>query len=366
MGKAKFILLFLLVAMLTACSNDEKQVVNDNEEYISTDGEADDIKDENNKEPIDNNEDQEEKDKTIEETDKIIDDKEDLDDGEDNMKNFVASDEIPYEYTKKLEEGAGRIEHISYQTYDYYGDGSELTKHAYVYLPYNYDESQQYNVLYLMHGIGGSEREWGMVDDNSRVKIIMDNLIDKGEIEPFIVVTPNGRSSADFANTSADHNSFYVFGQELRDDLIPYIEANFSTYADYNEDGYDLTATRDHRAMAGLSMGGMQTINIGLGENLDILSWFGAFSAAPTSNPASTIVTKLNEFPDYDIHYFYNICGTEDGIAIGAASAAVETLPSLTDRFTDGENFMWQKVSGGHDFKIWYLGFYNFAQVVFK
>lgn len=365
MGKTKIVLLFLVVAMLTACSSNGEEVSKDNGEDISANLEEDDMNDENNKETTDNsNEDK------VEETDKIIDDKEDvkenLDDGEDKMNSFEPSNEIPYEYTKKLEDSAGTIEHISYQSYDYFGDGSELTKHAYVYLPYNYDESKQYNVLYLMHGIGGSEREWGMVDDNSRVKIIMDNLIDKGEIEPFIVVTPNGRSSADFANTSADHNSFYVFGQELRDDLVPYIEENFSTYGEYNEDGYDLTTTREHRAMAGLSMGGMQTINIGIGENLDILSWFGAFSAAPTSNPASTTVEKLNEFSDYNINYFYNICGTEDGIAIGSASSAVETLPSLTDKLTDGENFIWQKVSGGHDFNIWYLGFYNFAKIVFQ
>ena len=85
----------------------------------------------------------------------------------------------------------------------------------------------------------------------------MDNLMYYGEAEEFIIVVPNGRSSVSYQDRSfANMNGFYFFGQELRNDLIPYIDKNFATYAEYDENGYDLTATRDHRAMAGLSMGG--------------------------------------------------------------------------------------------------------------
>ena len=279
---------------------------------------------------------------------------------------FMTSDSIPEEYLVQRPDSSGTIEYVSYSTLDYFGDSAAMTKNAYVYLPYNYDASTPYNVLYLMHGIGGNEREWGMVDDSSKVKIMLDNLIYNEEIEPFIVVAPNGRSSADFANSGSDHNSFYVFGQELRNDLIPYIDSAYSTYAEYDENGYDLAATRDHRAMAGLSMGGMQTINIGMCESLDIISSFGAFSAAPTSYTASNIATILKDYEEYDINYFYNICGTEDGIAFASASAAVTSLSTLTDKLIDDENFIWQTVSGGHGFDVWYLGFYNFAQVAFR
>ncbi len=276
------------------------------------------------------------------------------------------SDAIPAKYTTRRADQCGTVENISYQTYDYFGDQSEITKYAYVYLPYEYDESKSYNVLYLMHGIGGNEKEWGMYDDASKVKIMMDNLISYGDIEPFIIVVPNGRSSVDFANSSSDHNSFYLFGQELRNDLIPYIESTYATYGKFTEEGYDMTTNRDHRAMAGLSMGGMQTINIGMCESLDIISYFGAFSACPTTNTASVIATSLSEFPDYDINYFYNICGTEDSIALASASGATNSLTALTDKLVDGENFMKQEVSGGHDFNVWYLGFYNNAQLIFK
>lgn len=299
------------------------------------------------------------------ETSKVESSAEALPEEEERIPTAEISDKIPTKYTSFQLKEAGKIEKITYTSHDYFGDGAEVTKEANVYLPYGYDESKQYNVLYLMHGIGGDENEWGMTGSMSRVKIIMDNLAYFGDIESFIVVTPNGRSAANHAANGSDYNSFYCFGQELRNDLIPYIEANYSTYAEYSAEGYDLSATRDHRAMAGLSMGGMQTINIGIGECMDLFGYFGAFSAAPTSNPAAKTAEILEE-NTLPIHYFYNICGTEDGIAYASSSAAAKNLPDVCDQFVDGENFMWQELPGGHDFNIWYLGFYNFAQIAFK
>ena len=273
----------------------------------------------------------------------------------------VSVDAIPEKYTKKRMDEAGTIVHISYPSKDYFLDGKAITKEANVYLPYGYSEDCKYNVLYLMHGIGGDEAEWGMVDDDSLVKRMMDNLIYYKEITPFIVVTPNGRSTENCAREGSDFNSFYVFGKELRNDLIPYIEANYSTYVDAD----DMSLSREHRAMAGLSMGGMQTINIGIGECIDLFSYFGAFSAAPTSNPAAKTARLLKNSP-YEIAYFYNICGTEDEIAYDSAAAAAKNLPEVCDKFRDSENFGWQELSGAHDFNIWYLGFYNFAQIAFQ
>ena len=279
-----------------------------------------------------------------------------------NLKEAIAQetaetgriDEIPVQYRVKVENG-GTIEKISYETKDYFGDGEEITKQAYVYLPAGYDGTKQYGVLYLMHGIGGDESEWGMTGDNSMVKIIMDNLTAKGEIESFIIVTPNGRSSRVNGKEGSDFNSFYKFGQELRNDLIPYMDSHYATFA-----------SREYRAMAGLSMGGMQTINIGICECLDLISWFGAFSAAPTSYQSTRIASYLDNNPELRINYFYNICGREDSVAFSAASGAAKQLPALANSLKDGVNFTWQEVRGGHDFNVWYLGFYNFARIVFK
>ena len=268
-------------------------------------------------------------------------------------------------YTALRTDEAGVIERITYTTYDYAGDGHEYSKEANVYLPYDYSEDKKYNVVYLMHGIGGNEDEWGMNKSTSRVKAIMDNLSYYGDIEGFIVVTPNGKSIDVGNSTGNATDAFYLFGKELRNDLIPYIESHYSTYADYDENGYDMAASRDHRAMAGLSMGGMQTINIGIGECLDLFSYFGAFSAAPTSNGAAKTAATIDA-SEYDVHYFYNICGIQDRVAYSAAAAAAKTIPALSEKLVDGENYMWQELPGQHDFKIWYLGFYNFAQLVFK
>ena len=274
----------------------------------------------------------------------------------------------PREYTKFNKDFAGRVENIEYTTYAYADNGEEITKPAFVCLPPKYDETKQYNVLYLMHGIGGTPSEWNIGNVFSEIRCAMDNLMYYGEAEEFIIVVPYGRSCVDYTNLSFDKAySFYEFGKELRNDLIPFIDKNYATYAEYDENGYDLTAARDHRAMAGLSMGGMQTINIGLCECLDIMSYFGAFSAAPTSNTADVVAEKIAAFDDkYDIKYFYNICGLSDGTALASARAAVNGLDGLSDKITDGENFMWHEVPGAHDHKVWHLGLYNFAQLVFK
>ena len=113
--------------------------------------------------------------------------------------------------------------------------------------------------------------------------------------------------------------------------------------------------------MAGLSMGGMQTINLGLGKCLDLFSAFGAFSACPTTNTASVTAKRLKE--EYPIRYFYSICGTEDNIAYASAFAAVDGLDGMTEMLNK-DNFQVQYLPGGHDFGVWYLGFYNFARMI--
>ena len=277
------------------------------------------------------------------------------------MENFEFAETIPAEYNHSAENG-GTVKTISYPSRDYFGDGSELTKFACIYLPPDYSEDSQYDLLILCHGIGGSEREWTFANTWSLPRNIIDHLITEGEIPPMIIVMPNGRSTAKYMDTSMNNaGSFNVFGQELRNDLLPFIDANYATYGSKTPD--DPTASRDHRAIAGLSMGGMQTINIGLCECLDLFSAFGAFSAAPTTNNSAVISGSLDRFPDYSIRYFYSICGMEDTTAYSWASGAAKNLPDYTDRVTEA-NWHWQELKGGHDFKIWNLGLYNFARIL--
>ena len=242
----------------------------------------------------------------------------------------------------------GTVEKFTYTAHDWFGEGQpEYEKAAYVYLPCGYDPGETYGLMILCHGIGGSEAEWGLPANSSMVRKIMDNLIDSGTIRPFIVVTPNGR-----AGKTDDYSSFYLFDRELREDLLPALQEKYAVDV----------ADREKCAMAGLSMGGMQTINLGIGKCLDLFSYFGAFSAAPTSNAAPVTAGILNNSADLPVRMFYSICGTEDNVALASAKKAVDGLGDMTEAL-NGDNFAVQYVPGGHDFTVWYLGFYNFAML---
>lgn len=149
---------------------------------------------------------------------------------------------------------------------------SKLTgkwRRAHVYTPPDYDRKTRtrYPVLYLQHGAGENERGWV---EQGRANFILDNLIAAGKAKPMIVVVDTGYAS--FAGTSAGTNRTAptaAFEDVMLKELIPMIDANFRT-----------KSTREHRAMAGLSMGSGQTLNITL-RHLDQFAWIGAMSGPP-------------------------------------------------------------------------------------
>jgi len=269
-------------------------------------------------------------------------------------------DKLPLEYTQTLKEG-GTVRKIEYPSKDYHGDQKDIMKPALVYLPAGYSEDQRYDLLVLCHGVGGTEKEWGFLNPGCPGRCAVDNLIANGEIRPLIIVMPNGRSTENYGNTDwSNMQAFYDFGLEIRNDLLPWMDAHYATYGAGLD---DLSASRDHRYMAGLSMGGMQTINIGMCECLDLFSAFGAFSAAPTSYPASRVAAEIKKFESCPIRFFYSICGTEDSIAYSSAAAAAKKLPEYTDRLTEA-NWYWQECPGDHNYDIWYLGLFNFLRIL--
>ena len=136
-----------------------------------------------------------------------------------------------------------------------------------VYTPPGYSTAKKYPVLYLLHGIGGDETEW---ERFAQPENILDNLIADGKAVPMIVVLPNGRAEKDDHPTGNPYihaPAFAAFEGDLLNDVIPTIESRYSTLTD-----------REHRALAGLSMGGGQTLNFGF-AHLDRFAWLGAFSA---------------------------------------------------------------------------------------
>jgi enterochelin esterase-like enzyme len=183
----------------------------------------------------------------------------------------------------------------------YFSKSSNSIRHCFVYTPPDYDTaaSRRYPVLYLQHGMGEDETGWG---HQGHANLIMDNLIAEGKGKPFIIVMENGGGIGgprrDGASTNGASGStpagvtnsspggrgmfnFSAFERVLIDDLIPWVDSTYRTVAD-----------QPHRAMAGLSMGGMQTRTITL-ANLDKFSQIGVFSGGSI---ATTNITDMAAF----------------------------------------------------------------------
>jgi enterochelin esterase-like enzyme len=152
---------------------------------------------------------------------------------------------------------------------------------ALIYTPPGYSKDKKYPVLYLLHGIGGDEKEWL---NGGQPQVIFDNLYAENKLEPMIVVLPNGRAMKDDRATGNimdpdKGQAFATFEKDLLNDLIPFIEKKYPVITD-----------REHCAIAGLSMGGGQSLNFGLG-NLDQFAWVGGFSSAPNTKKPEELVS---------------------------------------------------------------------------
>ena len=141
------------------------------------------------------------------------------------------------------------------------------TKRAFVYLPPQYDGKKKFPVLYLQHGWGEDETAWHR---QGHANLIMDNMIAAGECKPFIIVMTYGMTNEVKFGGLASFN-FKDFETVLVDELVPYIDANFKTIA-----------KKDSRAMAGLSMGGMETRNITLARP-EVFGYYGLLSGGTYS-----------------------------------------------------------------------------------
>ncbi len=264
----------------------------------------------------------------------------------------VFIERVPDEILAEEVPGGGQVERITYPSRDYAGKGGKVNKRALVYLPPDYSKETKCDVLILCHGVDGTETEWGFTKNNRKGWNLADHLFADGTIKNLIIVMPNGRSTWNYEDTSYDSfPAFHYFGQEIRNDLIPYIDEHYNTYAD-----------REHRAMAGLSLGAYQTVNIGMCECLDLISAFGVFSAPKITFSAAKIAEELQKFPEeYGVRCMYAIAGAWDDAA-ETTLAAVRPLPE-GGRLTE-ENCMYQECPGGHNMKLFYVGLYNFLTIL--
>ena len=214
-----------------------------------------------------------------------------------------------------------------------------------VYTPPDYTEEKKYPVLIILHGIGGDETEWQRF---AKVDSLMDNLIADKQAEPMIVVMPNGRAQKDDRADAGMRAApaFAVFERDLLDDVIPAIEARYSTRTD-----------REGRALAGLSMGGGQTLNFGLGH-LDTFAWVGAFSAAPNTKPPAELVPDPAAAKE-KLKLLMVTCGNQDGLF--NISKGVHVYLKEKD-----VPHVWHVDDKGHDPAHWANALYHFARKIFR
>ena len=215
-----------------------------------------------------------------------------------------------------------------------------------VYTPPGYSPAKRYPVLYLLHGIGGDETEW---ERFAQPENVLDNLIADGKAVPMIVVMPNGRAEKDdhpTGNPYVHAPAFAAFENDLLNDVIPTIESRYSTLTD-----------REHRALAGLSMGGGQTLNFGFGH-LDGFAWLGAFSSAPNTKAPAVLV------PDpaaakRQLKLLWLSCGNKDGLI--SISQGVHRYLKAND-----VPHVWNVDDQAHDPVTWGSNLYHFTQRIFR
>ncbi len=253
-----------------------------------------------------------------------------------------AFQEPPPGFNKKRDD----IPHGKLEMIEYDSKTVGTRRKMFVYTPPGYSPERKYPVLYLLHGIGGDETEWQRY---AAVDALMDNLVADGKAVPMIVVMPNGRAQKDdrpVGNVFASAPAFETFEQDLINDVIPAIETRYSVHTN-----------REHRAIAGLSMGGGQSLNFGL-KHLDKFAWVGGFSSAPNTKPAAELVTDP-EGAKQKLKLLFLSCGNKDGLI----RISQEFHAYLKEK---GVPHIWHVDDNGHDATHWRNTLYHFAQLLFR
>jgi enterochelin esterase-like enzyme len=235
----------------------------------------------------------------------------------------------------------GKLEMIEYDS-----KTAGARRRMQVYTPPGYSADRKYPVLYLLHGIGGDETEWKRF---AAPDIVLDNLTADGKATPMIVVMPNGRAQKNDraeGDVFASAPAFAAFEEDLLKDVIPTIESRYSVHTD-----------REHRALAGLSMGGGQSLNFGL-SHLETFAWIGGFSSAPNTKPPAQLVPDPAAAKQ-KLRLLWLSCGNKDGL-IGISQGVHAYLKA------NGVPHVWNVDSNGHDPAHWRNNLYHFVQRIFQ
>ena len=237
-----------------------------------------------------------------------------------------------------------------------------LTRRMFVYTPPGYDDSNEnYPVLYLLHGGGGDEEAWPTL---GVAPTILDNLINSGKAKPMIVVMTNGNPSQAAAITvspklpegkaSGSDMASMLFEKSLVNDVIPYIEANFQ-----------VKANKENRALTGLSMGGLQTMNTSF-TNPDLFDYIGVMSMgfADLSRYGIEVdnskrAEQILAIKDADPKLYWIACGKDDFLY-----ESVVTMRQELDK--QDFDYTYRESTGGHTWTNWRIYLSEFAPMLFR
>jgi enterochelin esterase family protein len=251
------------------------------------------------------------------------------------------------------------VPHGAVAVVNYYSSVLQKFRRFHIYTPPGYEANQQkYPVLYLLHGANESDDSWSTV---GRANFILDNLIADGKAVPMIVVMPNGHIDQTPPNSGAPpdpgvppppRREFIVFPNEFVSDIVPYVESHYRTIAD-----------RPHRAIAGLSMGGAQSLDIAF-AHLDWFSAIGVFSSGVLGgNVADWEKTHLAALDDpkqkKGLKMIWFSTGSDDSL-IPVSKASVEMLNK------HGFAVTFQESTGAHTWVNWRNYLYQVAPQLFR
>jgi enterochelin esterase family protein len=207
-------------------------------------------------------------------------------------------------------------------------------------------------VLYLLHGYSDDASGWTAV---GHVNVILDNLIASGKAKPMVVVMSLGYGTMDFvlrgwgawSNAELRDKNFKLFGEALLTEVMPRVESE-----------YHISKDRNSRAIAGLSMGGSESLLNGL-NNLDKFSWIGAFSSGGLPEDFKKDFPALDTKANQQLHLLWIACGTEDHL--------ITLNRSLREWLTKkGVNNVGMETPGMHSWMVWRRNLAEFAQLIFR
>ena len=243
----------------------------------------------------------------------------------------------------------------------YYSPGLNMNRRLTIYTPPGYEQStEKYPVLYLLHGAGGDEEAW---IELGRTSQIMDNLINQGKAKPMIIVMPNGNVIQDAA-PGEGRDGFYKPQFILPKQMDGTYEANFMDIVNFINNNYKVIADKEHRAIAGLSMGGFHSMHISR-YYPNTFEYVGLFSAAfvPREGVTSEVYANIEETLKMQ---------KENGcklywISIGKTDFLYDANKDFRKKLDEiGMNYLYSESEGGHIWRNWRVYLSDFVPLLFK